>query len=160
VVSGSLGRRDPQPMTRGWEAPVLVLAGVAVALGLAALTGLGVAGALFGGGWVWPEGSDTAGQVLGGVLSGQPGAGLPADLHARVPGPTAVYGCVALAELFAVALSITAAVLFCRNRQPNDARRGMATRAEATTVLGRARLREARTIIRPDLYGPARKAGR
>ena len=159
-MSGSLGRRDPQPMTRDWEAPVLVLVGVAIALGLAALIGLGVAAWVFGGGWVWPEGSDTVGQVLGGLLSGQPGAGLAPELRARVPGPAAVYSCIAIAELIAVTLSITAAVLFCRNRRPNDARRGMATRAEATTVLGRARLREARTIIRPDLYGTASKADR
>lgn len=159
-MSGALGRHDPQPMTQGWEAPALVVAGVAGALGGAALVGLGVAAALFGGGWVWPGSTDTAVPVLGGLLSGQPGAGLPADLQARVPGPAAVYSCIAIAELIAVTLSITAAVLFCRNRRPNDARRGMATRAEATTVLGRARLREARAIIRPDLYGPTSKADR
>lgn len=56
-MSSLQGPRDPQPMSQGWEAPALIVAGVATVLGLAALIGLGVAGALFGGGWVWPEGA-------------------------------------------------------------------------------------------------------
>ena len=36
----------------------------------------------------------------------------------------------------------------------------MATRAEATRVLGRSRLRQARTILRPDLYGTTSKVGK
>ncbi len=59
-------RRDPQPMSRGAEVALVVLAGVLMLLGLAALVGLGAAAALVGGGWAWPHGSDTIGKVLGG----------------------------------------------------------------------------------------------
>ena len=155
-----MSRRDAQPMSRDGEIAMLVLVGVAVVLSVAALTGLGAAAALFGGGWVWPAGSDTTGQVLGGLLTGRPGAGLAPAAQTRVPDPNTVYGCVAAAELLAVAMSVAAAVVFSRYRRPSDARRGMATRAEAGRVLGRGRLREARTIIRPDLYGTAKRGDR
>ena len=51
---------------------------------------------------------------------------------------------------------VTAGGIFWRYHWPSDARRGMATRTEAAQVLGRSRLRAARTIIRPDLYGTTR----
>ncbi len=140
-------------MSRGGEVAFVVLAGVLLLLGSAALAGLGAAAALFGGGWVWPSGSDTTGQVLAGLLTGEPGRGLPGEAQARVPGPVAVYSCVAAAELLMVTAAGTAAGLFWRYHRPGDARGGMATRSEAQQVLGRSRLRQARTIIRPDLYG-------
>ena len=79
--------------------------------------------------------------------------------HTGVPGPAVVAGCVAVTELAALIVSVTAGVVWWRYRRPSDARRGMATQAEATRVLGRSRLREARTILRPDLYGTTSKAG-
>ncbi len=152
-------RRDPQPMGRGGEVALVALAGVLMLLGLAALAGLGAAAALAGGGWVWPHGSDTIGSVLGGLLTGHPGRGLPPELAARVPGPVAVYAGVAVAELVMLAVAGVGGVLFWRDHRPGDARRGMATRSEAAQVLGRSRLRSARAIIRPDLHGPAARAG-
>jgi hypothetical protein len=149
-------RRDPQPASRGGELALIVLAAVLLLLALAALTGLGAAAALFGGGWVWPESQDSTGEVLGGLLSGQPGRGLPARLQDRVPGPGAVYSTVAVATLLTAALTSAGGVLFWRYHRPTDARRGMATRAEAAQVLGRGRLRAARTILRPDLYSSTR----
>ncbi len=149
-------RRDPQPMSRGGELALVGLAGVLLLLAVAALAGLGAAARLFGGGWVWPAGQDSIGQVLGGLLSGQPGRGLPPELQARVPGAGAVYSTIAVVELLTVAAAITAGVTFWRYHRPSDARRGMATRAEAAQVLGRSRLRAARTIIRPDLHGTTR----
>ena len=149
-------RRDPQPMSQGWEAAVAAIAAAVLGLGLAALAGLGVAARLFGGGWVWPHGTDTIGHVLDGVLSGHPGRGLPSAELRLVPGPGPVYGCIAVCELLLIAAAITAAVVFVRYHRPGDARSGMATRSEAATVLGVGRLRGAKKIIRPDLYrGPA-----
>ena len=148
-------RRDPQPIARGGEVALVALTGVLMLLGTAALAGLGAAAALAGGGWVWPHGSDTIGAVLAGLLSGHPGRGLPPELAARLPGPIAVYSGVAVAELVMLTAAAVAGVLFWRYHRPGDARRGMATRGEAARVLGRSRLRAARAIIRPDLYGPA-----
>ena len=147
-------RRDPQPIGRSGEVALVALAAVLMLLGFAALAGLGAAAALAGGGWVWPHGTDTAGSVLGGLLTGHPGRGLPPELAARVPGPVPVYSVVAVAELAMVVVATAGGVLFWRSHRPCDARRGMATRSEAAQVLGRSRLRAARAIIRPDLNGP------
>lgn len=147
-------RRDPQPLSQGWEVPVAVLGGIVLGVGLAALCGLGLACALFGGGWVWPHGTDTIDHVLGGLLTGHPGRGLPAAQARLVPGSTPIYACVAVCELALATLAVTVGVLIARYRRPGDARSGMASRAETQRVLGIATLRSARTIIRPDLYPP------
>ena len=70
--------RDPQPLGRGGETAAVAIGGAGVLLGVAALAGLGLAGALLGGGWVWPASLEAAGPVLGGLISGDPGRGLPA----------------------------------------------------------------------------------
>jgi hypothetical protein len=149
-------RRDPQPIGQGWEAAVAVLGSALLVLGLAALCGVGTASAFFGRGWVWPHGSDTIGHVLGGLLTGHPGKGFDPHEARLVPGPAAVYLCVAVCELAAIA----AAVLVTRYRRPGDARGGMATRGEAEQALGISRLRAVRDIIRPDLYGAGASKGK
>jgi hypothetical protein len=145
-------RRDPQPLGQGWEVAVAVIGGMLLGAALAALAGLGAASLLFGGGWVWPHGIDTVGHVLGGLLAGNPGRGLPAAQTRLVAGAGAVYGCVAACELVLILVSILVGVLISRYRRPGDIRGGMATRREAAQVLGIARLRGAKEIIRPDLY--------
>jgi hypothetical protein len=147
-------RRDPQPMSRGGELALVMAAAALLLLALAALLGLGLASAVWGSGWVWPRGSDTIGAVLGGIMGGHPGAGLPRPLQAHVPGSAVVYGCIAGTELLMLTLAGTAGWLFWRYHRPGDARRGMATRAEAEQVLGLSRLRSTKAIIRPDLHGP------
>jgi hypothetical protein len=147
-------RRDPQPISQGWEVAAAVIGGVLLGAGLAAQAGLGLASALWGGGWVWPHGTDTITHVLGGIVQGQPGRGLPAAQRRLAAGPGPVYGCVAFTELLLVAAAVTAGLLIARYRRPGDARGGMATRSEAEQVLGISRLRSSKTIIRPDLYGP------
>ncbi len=146
-------RRDPQPLGQGWEVAAAVIGGALLGLGLAALLGLGIASTLWGGGWVWPHGSDVIGHVLGGLLAGRPGRGLPPEQARQVAEPAAVYACVAVCELVWIGLSVVAGVLVARYRRPGDARGGMASRGEAQQVLGMRQLRAARTLIRPDLYG-------
>lgn len=145
-------RRDPQPLGQGWEIPVLALCGVALGIGLAALTGLGTASMVAGGGWVWPHGTAAIGHVLSGLCTGHPGRGLPAAQAHRVPGPWPVYGFVGLCEALLVTAAAAGAVLFARWYRPGDARGGLASRREAEQVLGLSVLRQASTIIRPDLY--------
>ena len=149
--------RDPQPLGRGGETAAVAIGTGILLLAGAALAGLGLAGALFGGGWVWPANVDAAAPILGGLLSGEPARGLPAAQQGLVPGPVAVYACIGVLELLTLTLGAVAGVLVSRYRRPSDARRGMATRDEATQVLGVGRLRSARTIIRPDLYGKQAK---
>ena len=146
-------RRNPQPIGQGWETAVAILGSALLVLGLTALCGLGAASALFGRGWVWPHGTTAMGHVIGGLLAGHPGKGLDPRQARLVAGPVTVYLCIAASELTAIAAAITGAVLVTRYRRPGDARGGMATRGEAEQALGMSRLRAARQIIRPDLYG-------
>ena len=146
-------RRDPQPVGEGWEVAVAVVGAVLLGVGLAALAGLGAASVCFGAGWVWPPGAEDAGRVLGGLLTGHPGRGLPAAQARRVAPPVAVYGCVAGCELLLLGCCALLGMAFARYHRPGDARGGMATRGEAERVLGTSQLRSARTIIRPDVYG-------
>jgi hypothetical protein len=126
--------------------------GALIAVALAALTGLGVASAVWGGGWVWPYGTDSVARVLGGLLHGDPGRGLPPDQLRQVAGPVPVYACVGVAELVLVTTAVISAVLITRYRRPGDARGGMATRTEAEQALGLRQLRAGRAVIRPDRY--------
>lgn len=134
--------------------------GTLIAVALAALTGLGIASALFGGGWVWPHGTDTVVRVLGGLLHGPPGRGLPPDQLRQVAGPVPAYACIAAAELVLLSGALTTAVLAVRYRRPGDARGGMATRREAEQALGLRQLRAGRAVIRPDRYPPRGGRGR
>jgi hypothetical protein len=140
-------------MGQGWEVAVAVIGGALLGFGLAALCGLCAASALFGRGWVWPHGTDTIGHVLGGLFAGHPGRGLDPRQARMVAGPLAVYLCVAACELTVIVGAVVGGVLVARYRRPGGARGGMATRSEAEQVLGMRRLRGARDIIRPDLYG-------
>jgi hypothetical protein len=133
--------------------------GALIAVALAALAGLGVASALWGGGWVWPHGTDTVTRVLGGLLHGRPGRGLPPDQLRQVAGPVPVYACVALAELVLLTAAVTTAVLTARYRRPGDVRGGMATRREAEQALGLSQLRAGGAVIRPDRYPPRNGRG-
>ncbi len=159
-VTGLQRDLDPQPLARGGELALVALAGAGLLVAVAALVGVGVAGALFGGGWIWPTGTETATAGLRGLLDGQPGAGLPPDQAVRLPGPLAVYGCIAMAELLTLTVATTIAVTGWRYHRPGDARRGMATRQQARRVLGRSRLRAVRTILRPDLHPPGGRGPR
>ena len=152
VYPGQRGR-DPQPLGRAGETALVVLCAVLLAVSLTALAGLGAASWLAGGGWVRPHGSTTAAHVLGGLLAGHPGRGLPPTEATRVAGPAAVYVAVAASELVLLVVAGFGWALFARWYRPGDARRGMATRGEAAAVLGTGRLRAVRAILRPDLYG-------
>ena len=147
-------RRDPQPISRGWELAAAAVGGALIAVALAALAGLGLASALWGDGWVWPHGTETVIHVLGGLLHGDPGRGLPPDQLRQVAAPVPVYTCVAAAELVLLTTGVMTVAFVSRYRRPGDARGGMATRREAEQALGLRQLRAGRAVIRPDRYPP------
>lgn len=146
-------QRDPQPLGRAGETALVALCAVLVAVSLAALAGLGIASWIAGGGWVWPHGTSTITHVLGGLAGGRPGQGLPPALDRRVASAPVVYTAVAVSELLLMVLAALAWGAVARWVRPGDARRGMATRAEAAAALGAGRLRDVRAILRPDMYG-------
>jgi hypothetical protein len=72
-----------------------------------------------------------------------------------VPGPGWVYAAVLLGEVLLVVGTAWAATWWWRRLGPGS-RAGMATGGQVEAVLGLSRLRGARGVIRPDLYGRGR----
>ncbi len=143
-------RTNPYPFT--WEIPAAVVVSVLLMVVLAAQTGRSLANALAGNGWVFVDRARLF-SSLGGVLSGDAAAGLDGVSHPA--GRPLLLGGVGVIEVLAV-LGLVAVVRWGWTRWGPPRIRGMATRAEADTLLGMTRLREHAGIIRPDLYGPDR----
>lgn len=142
-------RTTPYPFT--WEVPVGIVLAVLLALVLGLQAGRSLANLVAGNGWVFVDRMALF-TTLGPLLSGQTGAGL------AVPRPASAglfWTCVSLVELLVVAL-IGWVVKFGLDRWGPARMRGMATAAEAETLLGRTRLRRHAKVIRPDLYGAPR----
>ena len=96
---------------------------------------------------------------IGGLVTGHPRLGLASGQVGQLPVASVVYLLIVVAELVLVAAAIWAGVLWWRHSGPG-AWPGMADRFEVESVLGRSRLRRARKVIRPDLYGTqARSSG-
>lgn len=146
-------RREPQSIDRGWELAVASVGGVVLAVVLAALTGVGVAAALWGGGWVWPLGTDSVTSVVSGLLHGDLGQGFTHAQARRLAGPVPTYVAVAVAEVVLLVVAVAGLMVVRRHVLPSDSRGGMATRSEAANALGVRQLRSARFVIRPDRYG-------
>ncbi len=147
--SNSIGRRRPDPLPWGWEVPAAgVLAWLCLAAG-ALLAAQAAASWVSGHRWLWPD-SARLFPALGGLITGHVGAGL--DAPDGLPSPVLV---AVLAVVFQVALLVVAGWAgwrFWSSIGPGR-RHGMATRAEAETILGVGRLHRVRKLIRPDLYG-------
>ncbi len=150
-------RRDPQPLASPGQLALAGLAGVVVAFAVAALLGQALAAAVAGQGWMWPSSRQDQMTALVGLLQGQPGRGLPRAESALLPGKTAVYAGVVFCEVIAVALVAAGGFWLSRFTRADDPLAGMARRGEAAEVLGQGRLRQARDVIRPDLYGRRRR---
>jgi hypothetical protein len=70
-----------------------------------------------------------------------------------------MWACVGIVEVFVV-LAVVWVVRFGLDRWGPARLRGMATAAEAESLLGRSRLRRHARVIRPDLYGAPRDGRR
>ena len=136
-------------MAHGWEFAAAAIGAGLIVIVLAALAGIAVAAELFGGGWVWPHGTDAITRAVNGILTGQPGRGLPRADAAHVANAWATYLCIALCELLLISAATAGGLTIARHLRDD----GMATRHDAERALGMSELRSARAIIRPDLYG-------
>jgi type IV secretion system protein VirD4 len=148
-------RTDVRPVT--WEVPVAGVAAWLLASLLILPFGRGAAAQLFGGGWVWPHGSSALMSSIGGLMTGHAGRGLTGPRTVLPPDTLSVYMLIGSGELLLVTATVWAAVLWWRLLGPG-ARQGMAGRGEVESVLGISRLRQARKVIRPDLYGTERRS--
>lgn len=150
--SSSIGRRRPDPVPWSWEIPAgAALAWLCVAAA-ALLAARGVAGLLTGRGWLWPD-SPRLFPALGGLATGRVGAGVESAGGTELS-PMLVYGLAGTFEVVLLVASIWVGVRFWTTLGPGR-RPGMASRADAETILGVGRMRRVRKLIRPDLYGRA-----
>ena len=143
-------RTTPYPYT--WEIPLTATITVVLTLVLAAHTARTLANVFAGAGWDFTPHAALF-TALPGILGGDARAGLGPGAAAS---PALLYTCVVLVEVVAVMLIVWAAIAGMRHWGPARVR-GMASRAEADTLLGLQRLRKVAPVVRPDLH---RKGGR
>ena len=129
-------RTTPYPYT--WEIPLTATITVVLTLVLSAHTARTLANAFAGAGWDFT-----------------PHAELFTALPGLVPGaaasPSLLYTCLVVVEVVTVMLIVWAVIAGMRQWGPARVR-GMATRAEADTLLGVGRLRKVAPVVRPDLH--------
>lgn len=144
-----MSTRDPYPLT--WELPALVLGGLVLTLGTGVQLGRSTACWATGSGWHWP---DELIRSTGGILAGRPEAGLAPGSCSAGAGP--LVASIVVAEVVLLVL-VTLAGREAWLRWGPGVGAGYASADEARELLGVARLRRARNIVRPDL---ARKGKR
>lgn len=143
-------RTNPYPFT--WEIPAAAVLAVLVLVVVGAQAGRSVANLLAGNGWVFVD-SPHLFSSLGGVLGGSAGTGLPTLAHPASVG--LLRGCIAAAELLVIVVCVLT-LKWGLDRWGPGRLHGVASRAEAESLLGRTRLRKHAKVIRPDLYGPSK----
>lgn len=139
--------QDPYPFT--WEIPLAVVAACGLVLTVGVHLGRAIACLLAGEGFRWPQSTEFFGS-LGGVLTGDPSAGL-AQAVTGVP-PDLLVATIIAAEVLLLAV-LGWVVWELASRWGPATPKGMATTSEAERLLGRSRLFRSRRIVRPDLYG-------
>ena len=141
-------RTTPYPYT--WEIPFTATITVVITLVLAAHTARTLANAFAGAGWDFTPQTELF-TALPDILGGDARAALDPGASAS---PGLLYTCVVLVEVVTVMLIVWAVIAGMRQWGPARVR-GMATRAEADTLLGVARLRKVAPVVRPDLHHKA-----
>jgi hypothetical protein len=145
-------RTDAFPTT--WEIPVGIGLIWLLAAFLALPAGQAIAYALHGDGFVWP--GPRLGESLLGLLGGEPGRGLGAELRSDVPPVPLVYAAAIVVEIALAAAVVLGFAWWWRTVGPY-AQFGMAPKHEVAAVLGRGQLMRRRGTIRPDLRGGGRR---
>jgi hypothetical protein len=141
-------RTTPYPYT--WEIPLTATITVILTLVLAAHTARTLANAFAGAGWDFTPQTELF-TALPDILGGDARAALDPGASAS---PWLLYTCLVVVEVVTVMLIVWAVIAGMRQWGPARVR-GMATRAEADTLLGLQRLRKVAPVVRPDLHGKA-----
>ena len=145
-------RQDPYPWT--FEIPLVIVIAGLVLISFGVHLGRAVANVLAGCDWRFPSRISLF-SSLPAVLRGDAGAGL-VDLHGTGASPSSLLMCVGTTELILLATTVLMIKLGLERWGPGRTR-GVATSREAESLLGVARLRRSRKIVRPDLYGKRRQ---
>ncbi len=146
-------RTNPYPFT--WEIPVFLFTAVLFLVLMGVQAGRSIANLIAGSGWVFVERPKLI-TSLGGVLTGQADAGIEGLTSPATS--SLLWTCVAVVELL-VLIGCVVGLKWGLARWGPGRLHGMATRADAETLLGQTRLRKHAKVIRPDLYGSP-KGGR
>ena len=133
-----------------WEPAVGGIAAMAILALVAVQAGRSLALAVAGAGWHWPP-STTLVTSTAGILTGNLNAGLGSV--AGVGEPWVAWIIAALIFVAALIGAVVVALRWVAARR----HKGMATTAHAERLLGLGRLRATRAVIRPDLYGKAKR---
>ncbi|SOC51171.1 hypothetical protein [Ornithinimicrobium cerasi] len=139
--------KNPHPWT--YEIPLAVVLTLVLVAVLGVHGGRAVANLLAGGGWGWPAATQLF-PSLPALMRGDAGAGLTDP--GVVAGPEALTTWMSIASAVNLLGSLALGCVVYRRWGPNRLR-GMASRAEAASLLGLPRLRRHRAVIRPDLHG-------
>lgn len=142
-------RHDPYPFT--WEIPVGILTGWLLLAGTGIHLGRALANLTAGAGWTWPVARGLF-RSMPQVISGDAAAGLE-SVPVAMASATLVIGWILTVELLLTGGLGGGAVMVLRRWGPGRMK-GMASPAEAESILGVTRLRKVSQIIRPDLYPP------
>jgi hypothetical protein len=146
-MSQRLRRQDPYPWT--WEMPLAAILAVLVLISSGVHLGRAVANVFAGCDWRFPSRVNLL-SSLPAVLRGDAGAGL-VDLHGPGASPSSLLMCVTATELILLTTSVVL-IKWGLDRWGPGRMRGVASSSEAERLLGVARLRRSRRIVRPDLY--------
>jgi type IV secretion system protein VirD4 len=152
----SADRSHPDVGPASWEIPTATVLVWLTGAALVLPAGRAAAALLTGRGWPWPEGSTHLAAAIGGLLTGDPAAGLDAAQVAALPSSAAVYAVTA--ALGALFLAGSGGAAWAGHRWAGG-RPGMASRGQVAEVLGRARLRRVAPVVRPDLRPTRRLLG-
>ena len=146
-------RTNPYPFT--WEIPLFLFTALAFLLLMGLQAARSIANLIAGNGWVFVERPKLI-TSLGGVITGHADAGLEGLTSPATR--SLLWTCIGVVELL-VLIGCVVGLKWSLDRWGPGRLHGMATRAEAETLLGQTRLRRHAKVIRPDLYGSP-KGGR
>jgi len=120
-----------------------------VVLAVVPLVVQGLVSTLILGEFAWPTGH--VAMALAGLLRGHFGAGLPAEVGARLPADEGMWVLTLVADLLVLGAALVVGVRLRDLLGGPSTRHGLATSAQAAHALGLPRLRKSAAVIRPDL---------
>ena len=144
-------RTNPYPFT--WEIPVAAVVATVLLLVIGIHAGRACANLVAGAGLTLPS-REALFTSVPGVLGGDAGAGL-SGTASHLAGVTALRVWVVVVEALVLTLTVWAGKVSLGRWGPGRIH-GMASREEASRLLGRSRLRKVGAVVRPDLHGKGR----